>query len=291
VTRQVPSNHRSAVTTAVAPLWADAEAGARLAPVLRGSLGAFRTWLADLVGRQTSLIGALDTVALRGEPVQVLEQSSTSLLRVLLPDQPNGETGYIGFMDPAHIGVDARARVTHLLRVDAVDGAGLAAGSGVELMSDRGDRVEVLSADGNVTRCRRDALRAVASPRLGAESVLDIARSFVGTPYVWGGLDKAGIDCSGLIHVAARIAGYVLPRDARYQWEATRADVRWGALCPGDLLFFGDGPSLEGVHHVGFYAGDNHLLHAPEEGRRVALEPISKQARDRAVGIGRLPPM
>ena len=46
---------------------------------------------------------------------------------------------------------------------------------------------------------------------------LEVARSYLGAPYLWGGMTEAGIDCSGLVHMAYRRTGRLVPRDAHDQ--------------------------------------------------------------------------
>lgn len=117
-----------------------------------------------------------------------------------------------------------------------------------------------------------------------AIDVLGAARRLLGTPYLWGGLGPAGIDCSGLVHLAHRRQGKRVPRDAADQHLAAEpvalTDVR-----PGDLLFFarGDGP----VYHVGLVTAPGEMLHAGQEAG-VAEGPVSPARRADLVAAGRL---
>ena len=57
-------------------------------------------------------------------------------------------------------------------------------------------------------------------------SPLDVARSYLGAPYLWGGLTEGGIDCSGLVHMAYRRLGRLVPRDAAQQERGGRRGRR-----------------------------------------------------------------
>ena len=82
------------------------------------------------------------------------------------------------------------------------------------------------------------------------------ARDYLGTPYLWGGMTGHGIDCSGLVHMAYRRLGRLVPRDARDQ-EA--AGERVERPRPGDLVTYGRG---EEADHIAFWLGDDRILHA-----------------------------
>ena len=84
------------------------------------------------------------------------------------------------------------------------------------------------------------------------------ARAYLGAPYEWGGLTERGIDCSGLVHMAHRRLGRLIPRDAHEQ-EAAAEALGADDLRPGDLLFFGP---MERADHIAFWLGDGRILHA-----------------------------
>lgn len=105
--------------------------------------------------------------------------------------------------------------------------------------------------------------RGAQATRDKVEGIITTGKQYLGTPYVWGGRAKEGIDCSGLTHVSFESQGVVLPRDADQQalcgtLVATRA-FRAG-LRRGDLLFFIS--NRGSIHHVALYLGDDQFLEA-----------------------------
>lgn len=109
--------------------------------------------------------------------------------------------------------------------------------------------------------------------------VVATARRFLGASYHWGGRSFAGIDCSGLVQLASRRHGLVLPRDARQQCRVAQGSGRLRALedpgpQPGDLWFFG--PTPRKVSHVALSTGGLGLLHAYGSVRTGSLDPRSR---------------
>ena len=104
------------------------------------------------------------------------------------------------------------------------------------------------------------------------------ALSQIGTPYVWGGESPGvGFDCSGLVKAAYATAGVVLPRVAQDQYDATPLVPPGQPFEPGDLVFFGDGPSS--IDHVGLFVGvvegSDVMVDAPHSGAAVRAEAFS----------------
>src|SRR5262249_5682722 len=112
------------------------------------------------------------------------------------------------------------------------------------------------------------------------------ARAFLGAPYLWGGLTRHGIDCSGLVHMSYRRLGRLVPRDSAQQEQAGEP-VPDGELRPGDLITYGDG---DRTTHIAFRLGDGRILHATDrEGTgRVLEEPEPPELLPRRRRVVRL---
>ena len=105
-----------------------------------------------------------------------------------------------------------------------------------------------------------------------AQRAVAVALSQVGTPYVWGGEEPGGFDCSGLVQYSFAAAGIALPRVAQDQYDAGPLLPADASLVAGDLLFFGT--STTTIEHVGIYLGDGQMVDAPHTGALVRVEPV-----------------
>jgi hypothetical protein len=92
---------------------------------------------------------------------------------------------------------------------------------------------------------------------------IEVAMSYLGAPYLWGGMSVNGIDCSGLVHMAYRRTGLLIPRDS-FDQESEGLRVSWSKLMPGDLITYGEAgdPSSGRPVHVAFWVGRGKILHA-----------------------------
>ena len=137
-----------------------------------------------------------------------------------------------------------------------------------------------LASDGGVAPIPRPVADIEPTP----DGLLGYARDFLGLRYLWGGVSRWGIDCSGLVHLAFRHAGLVVPRDAEPQCHAATPVAR-GAERAGDLYFFAKEDGY--VYHVGFVTGPDRMLHAPEASQNVEDAPLSGRRLHDLVAVGR----
>lgn len=105
-------------------------------------------------------------------------------------------------------------------------------------------------------------------------SVVELARQYLGTPYVFGGESPAeGFDCSGLVQYVFGLRGVPLHRLANEQFLEGRP-VSQADMQPGDLVFFSSSGKI--VDHVGIYAGNRLFIHAPRTGRTVSYDSLDE---------------
>jgi cell wall-associated NlpC family hydrolase len=103
------------------------------------------------------------------------------------------------------------------------------------------------------------------------QELVDSARAYIGTPYVLGGRSKNGIDCSGLVKNVLAEYGIDSLHDSGEQAKMGTEVPSLAEAKPGDLLVF---PNGQGGHHIGIYAGDNKVIHAPKPGRNVVEQEL-----------------
>ena len=81
-----------------------------------------------------------------------------------------------------------------------------------------------------------------------SQALLSAAHEWLGVPYRYGGNDRKGIDCSGLVlQVYKDALGIKLPRNSREQHDYCTAIAK-GSLTPGDLIFFATGKDKNACH-------------------------------------------
>ncbi len=124
-----------------------------------------------------------------------------------------------------------------------------------------------------------------SGPRSSIDNkLLDEIDSWIGTPYMYGGNSRSGVDCSAFTQSVYRAVNIELPRTASQQAEASES-VNPSELKFGDLLFFNTSGS--GISHVGIFIGNGFFVHASSS-RGVVRESLSKEYyANRIVSAGR----
>jgi cell wall-associated NlpC family hydrolase len=106
-----------------------------------------------------------------------------------------------------------------------------------------------------------------------------VAERFLGAPYLWGGRESLGLDCSGLVQAALFACGLACPRDTDQQAELGREIAR-GDFGRGDLVFWNG--------HVAIGLDEARVVHANGFHMAVAIEPLETAiARIEAAGVGK----
>jgi len=115
---------------------------------------------------------------------------------------------------------------------------------------------------------------------------LSIAQNMIGSPYLYGGADPRGFDCSGLVYYSYHKAGMYSPRSTTDQYRLSKR-VHLTDLRPGDLVFFAI--SRNKPSHVGIYAGQGKFIHAPSSGKTVSYACLDDSYwKEKLIGTGRL---
>ncbi|MFJ7857510.1 NlpC/P60 family protein [Peribacillus sp. NPDC097206] len=115
-----------------------------------------------------------------------------------------------------------------------------------------------LTADGIAGR---NTFNALGVYNINNTSMINYAKTLIGSPYKWAGTTPAGFDCSGFIYyVFQKSQGITLPRTTSQLYGNTGLKV--STPSKGDLVFFDTSSGKTGVSHAGIYIGNNQFIHA-----------------------------
>lgn len=93
------------------------------------------------------------------------------------------------------------------------------------------------------------------------QEIVDYAKQYLGYPYVYGGSGSSSFDCSGFTMYVYKKFGYSLSHSATAQSKCGEY-VAKEDLQAGDLVFFLDYETMDGIGHCGIYIGDGNFIHA-----------------------------
>lgn len=108
---------------------------------------------------------------------------------------------------------------------------------------------------------KQTAIKALHTINL--DSVLWIAKKYIGTPYKMGGMSFSGMDCSGLVKAVFKEMGYTLPHNSSELAKNGILISKLADIKKGDLLFFHtDWEPESHINHTGIYLGNGYFIHA-----------------------------
>jgi cell wall-associated NlpC family hydrolase len=237
----------------------------------------------------------LETEFLFGEQVQVFDEAQGWAWVQSLTDR------YVGFVPADALG-GSTGKSTHTVRAPATflypepsiktpPVLSLPLNARLRVL-DTQDRFVALATGGFVMA------HHLAEADRPALDFVTLAERFEGTPYLWGGRTRAGLDCSGLVQIAMQAAGLACPRDSDMQ----QAELGYAVEVPAALAKpTADQPAPEGLArgdlvfwpgHVGIMTDEFTLLHANGHHMSTVVEPVLAAAerifRQTGQGVGEI---
>ncbi|KIC22734.1 MULTISPECIES: C40 family peptidase [unclassified Leisingera] len=209
--------------------------------------------------------GARDRQLVYGEPVTVYEDCGGWAFLQAAKDSYVGYVPSSALTTPFEATHWVSAPATHAYSADDFKSPETSALS-------HGSRVEVMGGTGQFTgRFVETSLGFIPARHLSplgahADDPVMVAELFLGTPYLWGGNSRFGIDCSGLVQAALLACGTPCPGDSDMQEEELGEPVPDADYSRGDLLFW--------KGHVALVRDAETLIHANAHDMAVAIEPI-----------------
>jgi len=261
--------------------------------------GEYGIWANNMdTAKRRELVGKADSQLLFGESVIILEERG-DWLRVAALEQRTSlsETGYPGWLPKSQVSTNElfqkELRVLPLVAVakpfvtiyknpdlsivgmEVSYQTRLPLVSAFRWLSHTGERevAAVRLPDGDIGFLYRTDIQLVNELSADQEAVLQEANQFLGLAYIWAGTSAYGFDCSGFAMRVYQSQGISISRDAKDQaLEGT--EINKPDLQPGDLLFFANNAGKGQIYHVGIYAGDGTMIHAPNSASVIQIDSI-----------------
>ncbi len=211
---------------------------------------------------------ALETQLLYGEPVDVLDsKDGWNWVQ-------SARDGYVGYLRSTETGTIKGKDSSPTHRVSNIGAfvyktpsykdtplMNLSYGSMVRVVAEKDSMAEI--ATGGYM-----PLSLLASVDFHSEEPVAEAFRFLGVPYLWGGRNGTGVDCSSLVQLVLQACNVKCPRDADLQEKYLGKPIDRNKVQSGDLVFFRG--------HVGLMVDDSTMIHANDRAMAVSIDDLDE---------------
>ena len=240
--------------------------------------------------QQLSAEGMLETQALYGNKVIVLSRENQWVnVAVVGQFTPKSTLGYEGWMPASQLVYNEKyvqklknkpfvlvtAPTTYLYASSKVKNKTIeiSYNTRLPLLKEKKDMYQVLTPNGEKAYIKKKHARVFTSqksiPKPTGEEIVEEAKHFLGKPYLWSGTSGFGFDCSGFVFAIYNAHGITIARDASAQFLQGDS-VEEQNLKPGDLIFLHNEKKTR-IVHVGIYAGNSMMIHAPSSDKTIEI--------------------